>query len=252
MKASLSTIIVTATLTFTTTGSKAQFFKDVSVGANVGAYIYQGDLAPSAIGSLKTASPGFSLFAQKTFNKYLSFRLNFSASTLKGDESKYNTPVYRQYRNFMFSSPLHELSGLIVWNIKGSNYTNYGITPYLFTGLGFSLLNTHADFSRLNTTYFKDDTTILARAIADREHGTPKIIPVIPIGAGIEVPVSNRLSVHTEAAYRYTFTDYIDGFSMAAGPKMKDSYYSVSVGVRYQLFDNGNKSNRLGCPANLY
>ncbi|MES2431036.1 MAG: DUF6089 family protein [Bacteroidota bacterium] len=236
---------------------KAQLFKDVSIGANAGAYVYQGDLSPSNIGSLKTPSFGFNIYAQKALSNYLSFRLNFGAAKLKGDESKYDDPAYRQKRNFMFSSPLKELSVLIVWNIKGDNYNNYGVSPYLFTGITASFLNVNMDYTRIDTTssLFKDPT-IYSKIAADVDHGTPGILPVVPIGLGLEFPISQKLFITTEASYRFTFSDYIDGFSIAAEPDKKDHYYSATIGLRYRLNNSGNDGanggkNQLGCPTNL-
>ncbi len=234
---------------------QAQFLKDLSIGLNGGAYVYQGDLTPSFFGSVKTASPGFSLYAQKPVSDYLSFRLNFSASKLKGDESLYNSPAYRQQRAFMFSSPLKEVSGLALWNIKGSNYANNGIAPYFFAGVGFSFMNIKPDYTRVDTSTTFKDPTIFTNISRDVAHGTPRILPVIPIGAGIEFPLSSKLLLTTEAAYRFTFTDYIDGFSFAANPNGKDSYYSVSIGLRYRLnsTDDGSGRNKgVGCPTNVF
>ncbi|MGG9971912.1 DUF6089 family protein [Ferruginibacter sp. SUN002] len=234
--------------------TKAQLLSNMSIGVNAGAYIYQGDLTPSFAGSIKTPSAGFSLYAQKAFSDYLSFRLNFSAAKLRADESKYNN-AFRQQRAFSFSTPLKELSGLVVWNLKGSNFNNYGKSPYLFTGIGFSFLNVSQDYSRVDTAALKDPT-LLTNISRDVAHGTPKVLPVIPIGVGMDFPLSQRLFLSTEAAYRFSFSDYIDGFSLSANPYRKDSYYSVSVGLKYRFYDGddsgGKKNNKSGCPANVY
>ncbi len=238
------------------TDAKAQFLKDVSVGLTGGAYIYQGDLAQSFLGSTKTSSFGLSVYAQKTLSNYLSFRLNFSSAKLKGDESVYSSPAYRRQRNFMFTSPLKELSGLVLWNIKGNNYNSYGPTPYLFSGIGVAFINSKPDYSRMDTTVSKIPSMNQNIAV-DMAHGTPSVLPVIPLGAGIEFSLSQKLLLNIESAYRFSFSDYIDGFSIAANPDKKDSYYSVTLGVRYRFSAGetnsiGRKGNALGCPVNLY
>ncbi|UEG49150.1 DUF6089 family protein [Ferruginibacter lapsinanis] len=240
---------------FNTVSAKAQLFSNISIGANGGAYVYQGDLAPSGMGSLKTTTAGFNIYAQKALSDYLSFRFNVGIAKLRGDESKYSSPAYRQQRNFMFSTPLKELSGLILWNIKGSNFSNNGAAPYLLSGITFSFLRTQIDYSRLDTSQYKDPT-VFANIARDVNHGTPRVIPVIPIGGGVEFPLSQKLFLTTEASYRFSFTDYIDGFSLAAGPDKKDHYYSATIGLRYRFNNNDDegsgKGNKTGCPANVY
>lgn len=248
-------LVLTVAISLNIATAQAQLLKDISIGANGGVYIYQGDLTPSDLGSLKTPTAGFNIYAQKTLSDYLSFRLNVGIAKLKGDESKYSSPAYRQQRNFMFTTPLKELSALMLWNIKGSNYANNGIAPYLFGGITFSFLRTQMDYSRLDTTLYKDPTVYTNLAL-DVKHGTPRVIPVIPVGVGVEFPLSQKIFLTTEASYRFSFTDYIDGFSLAAGPDKKDHYYSATVGIRYRFFNNddegGAHGRKTGCPANVY
>ncbi|UAY52568.1 DUF6089 family protein [Ferruginibacter albus] len=232
--------------------ANAQLAKNLSVGLDAGAYVYQGDLVPAGFGALNSSSLGISLYAQKPFSNYLSVRLQFAAARLQANESKYNTPAYRQQRNFSFTTPLKEISGLLVWNIAGSNYTNFGIQPYIFTGIGVSFINTTADSSRINRDYFKNSNidTLLA---ADKAHGTPGSLPVIPLGIGVDIPISERLALNAEANYRFAFTDYIDGFSRSANPNLDDHYYSLSVGLKYR-FTGGGSSGKgaVDCPKYLY
>ncbi|MEI6898562.1 MAG: hypothetical protein WCL00_01690 [Bacteroidota bacterium] len=79
-------------------------------------------------------------------------------------------------------------------------------------------------FFMLHSIGFKDPT-VFAKLAADINHGTPRVLPVIPIGAGVEFPLSQKLFLTTEASYRLTLSDYIDGFSIAADPNKKDHYY---------------------------
>lgn len=77
-----STAIVLISFLFITGKSHAQFYKDMSVGLNGGIYIYQGDLTPQTLGSIKTIQPGFS-FLQKPINHFLAARVHFSFARLK-------------------------------------------------------------------------------------------------------------------------------------------------------------------------
>jgi Domain of unknown function (DUF6089) len=229
--------------------ASAQFYKDMSIGMNGGAYIYQGDLTPERLGAFKTAAPGINVFAKKPLNRFLAARINISLARLKADERKYKQPNWRQQRNFSFATPVKEFSALIVWDIMGKNYDNSGIMPYVFTGAGISFLNIKPDYSRLNTTVFAEGSTVQNGLAADIAHGTPKKISAIPVGLGIEKSISNRFSVNLETSYRFIFTDYLDGFSQAANPGKADHYHSSNVGVIYKF---GKKNNGMGCPVMKY
>jgi hypothetical protein len=69
------------------------------------------------------------------------------------------------------------------------------------------------------------------------------LIPVFPVGAGLRYQLSNSFALHAEAVYRFTLTDYLDGFKYSVNPDKRDSYYGLSVGISFRL---GN--NRFRCP----
>jgi hypothetical protein len=165
---------------------------------------------------------------------------------LRGDESKYSDPDYRRQRNFRFKTPVIELSGLIVWNIFGKNYdgAKSGFAPYIMAGGGLTYLNIKRDWSRLNENYFLSDTAFFIGLNADANHKLPKLIGVIPVGGGMRYAINQKLAVSGEVLYRFTFTDYLDGFSQSVNPQYDDHYYSITLGLIYRL---GIK-NRLNCP----
>jgi len=244
-----TTAIVFIVFLFSTLKSNAQFYKDMSVGLNGGIYVYQGDLTPQALGSFRTIQPGFSLFAKKPINYFLSARLHMSFARLKGDDSRYSEPAYRKQRNFYFTSSVKEFSGQLVWNIRGMNYEDRGIQPYIFTGAGVSFIKVRKDYSRMDPTVFGESSDVLTGLIADNAHGTPRALFSVPVGVGAEYPISNRFSVNIETSYRFIFSDYLDGFSKSANPKLQDHYHSTSVGLIYKF---GNRDKGIGCPVIRY
>ena len=246
MKVQRKTQAIVLLLLLITGKTQAQFYKDMSVGINGGLYVYQGDLTPDPLGSFRTIKPGLSLFAKKPINYFLSARLHMSFASLQGNDSRYSKPEYRQQRNFYFFSPLMEFSGQLVWNIRGRNYDDYGIQPYVFTGAGVSFVRVQKDYSRMNTTYFGEASEIYAGLAADNAHGTSPALLSVPVGVGAEYPLSERFSVNIETSYRFVFTDYLDGFSQSANPKLKDHYHSTSVGLIYKF---GAKKKGIGCPS---
>lgn len=240
-----TTTLVLIVFLFPSQKSYAQFYKDMSFGLNAGIYVYQGDLTPEAIGSFRTLKPGFSFFAKKPINHFLAARFHVSIASLQGDDSRYSKPEYRQQRNFYFTAPLKEFSGQIVWNIRGMNYADQGIQPYIFTGGGLSLIRTRKDYSRMDLTIFGDNAEVMNGLAVDNAHGSPRALFSVPVGVGAEYPISNRFSVNIETSYRFIFTDYLDGFSQSANPNLKDHYHSTSAGIIYKF---GNRDKGVACP----
>ena len=214
------------------------------LGGSIETFIYQGDLTPSHIGSIRTQKLGFNLFANKILNSSFSLRTNLALGKLKGDDAKYSNPAYRQQRNFNFTSPVIEISEQLLWNPLGKNYDSKGFTPYLFAGVGFSFLKIKRDWSKFNGEYFAGAPEILNGLSADVQHSLPEGIAVIPTGIGIRYALSSKISISAETSYRFSFTDYLDGFSQAADPNKRDSYYTNSIGIIYRF---GIK-NKLDCP----
>lgn len=212
-------------------------------GINGGSFIYQGDLAPSAVGSFKT--PGFVLGinASRYLTNKFSARLDFNFGQLKGDDAAYENPAWRQERNFAFKTPVTELIGSAVWDVIGRERK---FSPYLFAGLGYSFLNIKRDYSNFNGEYFAAETATIEGLNEDIAHRLPRGLPIVPAGIGLRYRLSNSFSLNTEASYRYISSDYLDGFSHAANADKKDHYYKFSIGLTYSK--NNNPKGSLDCP----
>ncbi|MEO7311159.1 MAG: DUF6089 family protein [Chitinophagaceae bacterium] len=226
---------------------QAQFVSGKNeLGLNLGALIYQGDLSPKMAGSVKTARPMLGIYYNRILTNYWSFRANLTIGSLRGDDSRFDTPEYMRHRNFNFSTRLTELSVMGVYNIYGNNDNFRKFSTYLFAGAGLSFLMVKRDYSRLDTAYFSGSVKLANGLATDSAARLPGIIPVIPMGIGVKYAILPRISLVVEGMYRYTFTDYLDGFSYAANPKLKDSYYSVSIGA---VFNFGK--DKMACPTNF-
>ena len=125
-------------------------FSKFEIGINAGVFVYQGDLTPSEFGSYNTLQPGLNFFLNKIVSPLFSLRTNLALGGLKGDDAKYSAPSYRQQRNFNFKSPSFEVSELLVADLFKNNISRplSGLSPYLFAGIGLSLLNITRDWSR--------------------------------------------------------------------------------------------------------
>lgn len=218
------------------------------VGAGISSNIYQGDLTPNRLGSYETMKAGFQLHGSLILSPSFLARTNLAVGGLRGDDAAYDNPEFRKQRNFNFKTPVIELSELVVWNPLRTNYKNTGFSPYLMAGVGISFLSIKSDASNFNPEYFDNEAEIQQNIAADQEHGTPSVIPVVPVGAGVRYGFSPALAVYAESAYRLMFTDYLDGFSKATNPDGNDHYQTISLGI---IFRPGSKG-KLACPAVSY
>lgn len=216
------------------------------VGVNGGIFVYQGDLTPSDIGSYNTIKPTFGLYVSRILNPSLLLRTNLAVGKLYGDDAKYIAPIWRQQRNYKFTTSVTEVSELLVWNMFGNNSNELGqrFSPYAFGGVGVSFLNVKRDTSRFNTHYFATATNLVNGLRADMSRTPPGAVLVIPFGLGMEFYLTPKFSLTAETSFRYTLTDYLDGFSLGANPDKKDFYQSHTIGLLYRF----GKSKGVDCP----
>lgn len=230
-------LCITVPFTIACLSSHSQVYTNrFEAGVSLGAMIYQGDLTPEQLGAYATPQVQLNIFGAYIINRSFSVRGNLGFGGLRADDAKYSSPEYRQHRNFKFTTPVTEFSGMLVWDILKKNAVEgrRGFAPYIFAGAGVALLNVQRDWSNFDDAYFNSEDLGL-RLQQDISHKLPSAIPVIPMGAGIRYYITGRLAVKAETNYRATFTDYLDGFSKAANPQKKDSYHSHSVGVVFSL-----------------
>ena len=214
------------------------------LGIALSSFIYQGDLTPHIVGSVETMRWGINIHGSRIMSPSFLLRTNLTIGGLKGDDAKYNHPEFRKQRNFNFSTPVVEISQLVVWNPMRTNYADKKFSPYFFGGVGLSFLKIKRDWSKFNAEYFGVGSVISDGLVLDEKKSPPPIIPVIPLGGGIRYNLSDRIAVNAEASYRLTYTDYVDGFSKAANPKQNDHYITTSVGAIYRI----GKKSMLDCP----
>lgn len=216
------------------------------VGINGGIFVYQGDLTPSDAGSYKTIKPGFGLHVSRVINRSILLRTNIAFGKLYGNDSLYITPAWRKERNYNFVTPVTEISELVVWNMFGNNSNELGqrFSPYLFGGVGVSFLKIRRDTSNFNNHYFAAASNLVNGLRSDMARSTPKTALVLPFGLGMEFYITPKFSLTAETNFRFTLTDYLDGFSLGANPDKNDFYHSHSVGLIYRF----GKGNQLGCP----
>ncbi len=208
------------------------------LGANIGTFVYQGDLSAQFYGSLNRLRPTVGLYAMKHLNRNYGLRANlyFGKVNVDGALEQSNSGYQK---NFAFTTRITELSLVVVRKFQQtSEGDERRLVPYVFAGAGVAFVDITRDFSRFDQSLFDPDHSTPTAIQQDRLRRLPRTLLVIPIGAGIKYRISNVISAHAEGTYRFTNSDYLDGYSKAVNPKSLDSYYGVSAGVGFSIFNN--------------
>ena len=234
-------------LIFIKAKAQSELIPRYELSLHLGTFIYQGDLTPLDYGAFNTMKPGFAISATRNLNSLYAIRFQLLRGSLKGDDSKYENPDWRQQRNFKFTTPVTELSIQAVRNILRLKPNDAGIinfSPYLFGGISYSFLNIKRDYSQFNYAHFAAEDAVINGLNEDINHKLPKGLFSFPIGIGVRYGITEKLSASLEGTYRIIGNDYLDGFSKAANPKMADHYHTAMLGVIYSF----GKRNRFDCP----
>ncbi len=216
--------------------------KPISVGLETGTLVYQGDLVPNIAGSFRNSKLLFGINVSKQFLPHFGLKASLSRGQISADESIYSDPAWRQLRAFQFQTPVTEFSTVLVFDFADQSLNQIKrLTPYLFAGIGVSFLKVNRDWSRINLAAFDPKSSIILGLGIDTLKNTPKVLPVIPLGAGLRYAFNERWSLNTELGFRLTMSDYVDGFSKSGNPVAKDFYYTLKLGISYRFVNNGIK-----------
>jgi hypothetical protein len=216
--------------------------RPISIGLETGTLVYQGDLVPSMAGSFKNVKPLFGINISKQFFPHFALKASLFKGQIGADESVYSDPAWRQLRAFQFQTPVTEFSTAVVFDFADQSLDQTKrLTPYIFAGLGLSFIKVNRDWSNINLAAFDPKSSTLLGLGIDTLKNTPKVLPVIPIGAGLRYALNERWSLHSELGFRLTMSDYMDGFSKSGNPAAKDFYYALKLGISYQFGSNGIK-----------
>ena len=222
-------------------GQKVSFGRNkqyLSVGLNINASNYFGDLAPNAAATsfdFNFTRPSFGIFATQRLGPRFSARVAYNFIRIAGDdfesassepEDQANFP--RFIRNLSFRNNIHDLSFTGHYDLipnRGSYLTRLPVVPYIFAGISVFLNNPQAqlpfttrDGNPLPATLGTPGEFVSLRELGTEgqftenpqgeEYGAIQIS--VPLGVGVRVRVTDNINVSLELGYRLLFTDYID------------------------------------------
>ncbi|MDB5250192.1 MAG: thrombospondin type 3 repeat-containing protein [Segetibacter sp.] len=205
------------------------------IGINLGTLVYQGDLTGRLIGNYKPVRPALGLYVSRSLDSYFSVRASLTLGKISADEyNNYDSSSWHKYRGFNFSTPVTELAASLVFHPFGENGERK-LSPYLFAGGGVTFLNVKRDWSKLNKVAYDEKSKVQIGLGTDTLYNTPRTIAILPVGGGLRYVLSPQLAVNGEFTYRFTATDYLDGFKYSGNENSRDGYYGVSIGLSYRF-----------------
>lgn len=203
------------------------------IGVPIGVNQYFGDMHCSRpYASQNSLMMG--LFARRYVSEYFSLRPQVLVGRLAGNDLDH-PDGYWDYRRLKFKSPLVEAAVLgEIYPLKDLKYTCDGImlkrlAPYLFAGIGATYTNP--------TVTVQSGATFppLQRDLDADVDNLKKWGIVLPFGVGLKYNATERLSLGLEGGYRYSFSDYLDGTSIAANDGRPDGYFLADVWGSYRF-----------------
>lgn len=216
----------------------AQDDKYLEYGAGIGGSIYQGDISPNVLGTLKKPGLSVQLFGNYKLSPAFSVRLHFAYASLHDEDKNYTGA--RSIRNFTFETNVNEFSAHLVFNpLRNNGEEDYNtLVPYVFTGPGIAMLRINRDWSNFQYGYPEWQKWVLPGLAADSLYRLPKYTLTLPVGLGLRYVIEDNVALFAEISHRFTNEEYLDGFSKAANQRKKDAFSTITIGLVFRRWSD--------------
>jgi opacity protein-like surface antigen len=197
------------------------------IGGMAGASLYMGDANKKDV--FREGHPALGAVVRKNINFRWALKADLLMGTVSGD-TRNMANAYPAGQNAAFRRNIYELNGQVEFNFmpysdKYAYLQTSRLSPYLFTGLGFTCASGEEPFAGVN----------------------------FPIGVGVKYKIRNRINLALEYAFRKLFADDFDapsaaGFNLnnpyqmgSSSLKNKDWYALWTFGVTWDFGPNNRK-----------
>lgn len=195
-----------------TTSEKQGFASKISISAGAGIANYFGDLMQYNR-FYSQSGFSFSAGASYAFAKKFGLRLTAGVQQVKAADSK-NKGAQYQARNLSFKSTVTDLSIAVDYDIL--DIKKHGFTPYVSAGVGVMFFNPTADGAAGKQNL--RDLGTEGQGLAGYPGMYSKTAVTIPLGVGLKIAASKKITIQFDFNYRFTGTDYLDDVSTNGYP----------------------------------
>ena len=162
-----------------------------------------------------------------TYANNLGYKIAFNYTNVTGNDDTYN-----QARRYNFSSNVIQLILQAEYFIKIGREYYYRPTPgAIYAFIGGGMLRSSANLNIGNDfrgNYLYKTRTVTPNTASD-------ISPLVSFGGGYQYNMNNGFVVGAEVNFRYSFSDYIDGFKPPVGLNRTDVMTGFSLSIGYLL-----------------
>ncbi len=201
-------------LFFLTSLSYTSFSQSMEVGAQLGVMGYTGDLDPKEFSQhFANARGAVGLHLKYNVNDLFNVRLNFLKGSVIGRDSL-SDEEWQKRRNLSFESGITEFAIMIENNFLGFNIDeneNKTFTPYAFAGIAVYRFNPRTLYQGVYHDLQPLGTEGQGLPGFDDKYSLTQI--AVPLGGGIKMRLTDKLSIGLEVNSRFLFTDYLDDLS---------------------------------------
>ncbi len=240
-----------------------------SLGLGDGVFNYFGDVNSTGNHTSLLNQFGYEFHVARKLSNYSDLGFSFLTGTIIGNERSIE-------RNLNFRTDIYSISVYGSFNLDYLLNFSDVISPYFTIGFESFEYNNKGDLVDANGSlyhYWNDGTirtisqnslfsnqaelmqrdysyeTDLRAANLDGFGKYPQLAIAVPIGVGVNLNVSDRLSFKINSTFHYTFTDLIDnvsknGSGIREGNKINDYFTFNSVSLHYDfLSSSSNKTS---------
>lgn len=233
--------------------SKSEF------GTFLGVANYQGDFVEGNV-NLSNTRFGFGVLFRHHFTEQVSARGNFMMGLISGSDLIETDPVRTEFRKLEFNANIFETSVVVEYfplrkaqatKKKGSKSSSAADaatskksnfepqwSPYIFAGVGYTVSQSRLDVRESN--FFDKngdpDAGAMIEGVTNENQGLNTMLSV-PFGGGVRYDFSKTLSIGGEASWRWTNSDFLDGFTggTEVQPVNSDWYFFVGLVLTHTL-----------------
>ena len=251
-------IIIISVIAITTVSGQRRKLRRYDVGLNLGSTQVFGDIGGTASEKnwfgikdlrLDETRPAIGLHVRYKIDQTYSVKFMSCFGLGKGsDEDSRN-----DHRGFSYKTTIIENSFQVEYYLISEEKKYRSAAMYNRRGM----LNNYSTFSAytflgLGATMFFPNTDAVVRVnqnngdVYDQIDGYGFIAVSVPLGLGVKYIIDDKWLAGAEVGYRWTTSDFLDGYKQLFNSKYNDVYYFMLFSVSYRL-----KTSRRGLPVFL-
>lgn len=179
-----------------------------------GVTYYSGELDPQLLGVIPgDMHPAGGFFLRLNTTPHTAVRLSFLQGKVSADDANARNQELVN-RNLSFSSDIQELGLTFEYNLFGLRGKAHSFfSPYVFGGIAVFHFNPQAKYQGEWVALQPLGTEGQGSATYPDRKPYSLTSTAFPIGAGVKMTISPRISFGVETGLRYTLTDYLDDVS---------------------------------------